>query len=215
MSVRPIAIIGVGGHGREAYDIVTAINDLDPTFEVVGFIDDGREPGELAAPHDVRVLGGVDHLRTLDVGYVPAIGAPGVRRRIVASLPDHEAVDLVHPTASIGSHVAHGPGLIMAAGARITHAVTLGDHVHLNVNATVSHDSRIGSFVTITPGVHIGGGVTLGDGVWMGIGSCAIQGVIIGADVTVGAAAAVVVDLPDGCTAVGVPARPIGDEGRA
>jgi sugar O-acyltransferase (sialic acid O-acetyltransferase NeuD family) len=215
MTPRPIVIIGGGGHGREAYDIVTAINEMNPTFEVVGFIDDGRAPGELAAPHEVPVLGGVDYLRTLDVGYVPAIGAPDVRRRVVASLPNHEAVDLVHPAASVGSHVAHGPGLIVAAGGRITHAVILGSHVHVNVNASVSHDSRIGSFVTIAPGVHLSGGVTLGDCVWMGIGSSAIQGVIIGADVTVGAAAAVVDDLPDGCTAVGVPARPIRGQRKA
>jgi len=45
--------------------------------------------------------------------------------------------------------------------------------------------------------------------VWMGIGSTAIQGVRVGAGTTVGAGAAVVDDLPPGCTAVGVPARPV------
>jgi acetyltransferase-like isoleucine patch superfamily enzyme len=47
----------------------------------------------------------------------------------------------------------------------------------------------------------------VGDGTWLGIGSSVIQRVRVGADVTVGAGAAVGRDLPDGVTAVGVPAR--------
>ncbi|WP_231884173.1 acetyltransferase [Synechococcus sp. MIT S9504] len=42
---------------------------------------------------------------------------------------------------------------------------------------------------------------------WIGIGASVIQQICIGDDVTVGAGAAVVRDLPDGVTAVGVPAR--------
>ncbi|WP_304412082.1 acetyltransferase [Synechococcus sp. CB0205] len=42
---------------------------------------------------------------------------------------------------------------------------------------------------------------------WIGIGASVIQQIRIGADVIVGAGAAVVSDLPDGVTAVGVPAR--------
>jgi len=207
--MRRLVIVGAGGHGREALDIVRAINDSRPTFDFVGFLDDGRTPGSRAEPHDARILGGVDRMADLDAAMVVAVGATEARRRIVASLSGYPTVDLVHPLASIGSHVQHGPGLIMAAGARLTHGIVLGQHVHVNVNATVSHDCRIGSFVTITPGAHLSGSVTLGDRVWMGIGSTAIQGVRVGAGTTVGAGAAVVDDLPPGCTAVGVPARPV------
>jgi sugar O-acyltransferase (sialic acid O-acetyltransferase NeuD family) len=207
--VKRLVIIGAGGHGREALDIVEAINAVHPTFEFLGFLDDGRRSGERAAPHDAAVIGGIDRLHELDAAYVPAIGATAVRRRIVEQLADFESVDLIHPLASIGSHVRHGPGLIMAAGARLTHGIDLGKHVHVNVNATVSHDCRIGDFVTITPGAHLSGAVTLGDGVWLGVGCSVIQGVSVGAGVTVGAGAAVVDELPPGCTAVGVPARPL------
>jgi len=209
MTLRPIVIIGAGGHGREVYDIVTAINGVEPTFKVIGFIDEGRSPGEMAAPHDVPILGGIDYLRTLSVSFVPAIGAPEVRRRIVESLPDHDAVELVHPLASIGSHVNRGSGLVMAAGARITHAVTIGQHVHVNVNATVSHDCQVGNFVTITPGAHLSGAVTLGDEVWIGVGASVIQGVRIGDKAVVGGGAAIISDVPKGVTVVGVPARSI------
>lgn len=206
--MKRLVIIGAGGHGREALDIIEAINAVQPTFEFLGFLDDGRIPGSRAEPFDVEVIGGIDRVADLGAAFVPAIGATGVRRKIVEALRDYDTVDLIHPLASVGSHVTHGPGLIMAAGSRLTHAIDVGEHVHLNVNATVSHDCRIGSFVTITPGAHISGDVRVGNGVWMGIGSVAIQGVTIGADATVGAGAAVVDDLPMGCTAIGVPARP-------
>jgi len=42
---------------------------------------------------------------------------------------------------------------------------------------------------------------------WIGIGAAVRHGIRVGADVTVGAGAAVVDDLADGVTAVGVPAR--------
>lgn len=207
--MKPVVIIGTGGHGREALDIIDAMNADKPRYEMVGFIDDAREKGSFALPHEIPVLGGVDHLRTMNVGYVPAIGLPAIRRRIVESLPDHEAVDLIHPSATIGSHVDHGPGLIMAAGARITHAIRLGKHVHMNLNATVSHDCTVGDFVTITPGVSISGGVTIGDEVWMGIGSSVIQQVTIGDRSVVGAGAAIIRDVAASVVVVGVPSRPL------
>ncbi|TCJ30207.1 acetyltransferase [Nocardioides jejuensis] len=212
--MKRLVIIGAGGHGREALDIVQAINAVEPTYDFLGFLDDGRTAGETAAPHDAPILGGVDLLRSLDAAYVAAIGAPAVRRRIVAQLDGIEAASLIHPEASIGSHVTYGPGLIMAAGARLTHAIELGSHVHLNVDSSISHDCRVGSFVTITPGARLSGGVVIGDGVWFGINACAIQGVRIGADTTVGAGAAVISDLPAGCTAVGVPAHPVEESAR-
>ena len=159
--MKPLVIIGIGGHGREALDIVRAINDEQPTYDVLGFVDDGVAPGTTAEPHDLTVLGPVSKVAELDADYVIAIGVPAVRRSIAASLPADRAASIIHPRASIGSHVSHGPGLIVAAGAVITHAVTLGDHVHVNVGATISHDSTISHFVTVTPGAHIGGAVCL------------------------------------------------------
>jgi acetyltransferase-like isoleucine patch superfamily enzyme len=71
----------------------------------------------------------------------------------------------------------------------------------------VDHDAVLGDGVHVCPGARVAGEVTVGDATWLGIGSSVIQRVRVGADVTVGAGAAVVRDLPDGVTAVGVPAR--------
>jgi len=49
----------------------------------------------------------------------------------------------------------------------------------------------------------------VGDRTWIGIGAAIHHCVRIGADVMVGAGAAVVDDVPDGVTMLGVPARVI------
>lgn len=205
-----LAIVGAGGHGREALDIVLAMNTVALTFDFVGFLDDGRKPGTHASPTDYEVIGGVTDIGP-DTLYVPAIGDTRIRRRVVSTLTStgHQAASLIHPSATVGTHVTNGPGLVMAAGARMTHAIEVGEHVHINVNASISHDCRLGSFVTITPGVHVSGNVAIGDDVWLGIGAVVRQGAVIGDGTTIGAGAVVIDDLPAGCTAVGVPARPV------
>lgn len=202
-------VVGAGGHGRETLDIIAAVNAERPRFDVLGFLDDGLEEGSQVSPHGLSVLGGVGALRGLDADYVLAIGSPVMRKKIATQLDLTRAATVIHPRASIGSFVQHGPGLILGPGARITHAVEVGAHVHVNVNATVSHDSVIGDYVSLAPGVHLSGGVKIEEGVWMGIGSTAIQGVTVGAWTVVGAGAAVIADLPHHCTAVGVPAKPL------
>ncbi len=51
--------------------------------------------------------------------------------------------------------------------------------------------------------------VRIGDNVWLGAKVTVTKGVTIGSDVVVGAHAVVTSDLPDGCVAVGIPARVI------
>jgi len=49
----------------------------------------------------------------------------------------------------------------------------------------------------------------VGEGTFIGLGSSVIPGIRIGRWSVIGAGAAVTEDLPDNCTAVGVPARVI------
>jgi acetyltransferase EpsM len=55
----------------------------------------------------------------------------------------------------------------------------------------------------------LAGKVFVGEGAHLGIGAIIIQGVKIGKFATIGADAVVTQDIPDHCTAVGIPAKPI------
>jgi sugar O-acyltransferase (sialic acid O-acetyltransferase NeuD family) len=208
--VRDLVIVGTGGLGRMARQIV---EDLDPpAFALAGFLDEdaARHGSELdGAP----VLGGASWLAGRGgVAVVVAVGKPATRRRLVADLRRAGVARfpaLVHPAALLSRRVRLGAGSIVYPGAIVDVDVEIGAHAVLNKHVTIGHDTVLGDFVTIAPGVNVGGDVRIGGGCDLGIGCATIQGVSIGPDSVVGAGAVVVGDLPAGVTAVGVPARPL------
>jgi sugar O-acyltransferase (sialic acid O-acetyltransferase NeuD family) len=207
--VTPLVIIGTGGHGRETHDIVDAINARAKTFDFLGFVDERADNEVLVAARGARIVGSLESLREIDAQYVIGIGGGEIRRRIDQQLTawGRTAAVLVHPDATVGGVVTLSPGVVIAAGARVTTNVVLGRHAHVNVNASVSHDCRLGDYVTVSPGATISGTVTIGEGTLMGAGSTVIQNRTIGAWATIAAGAVVVRDVADGVTAIGVPAR--------
>lgn len=84
---------------------------------------------------------------------------------------------------------------------------TIGNGVILNTGCTVEHDCSIADFAHISPGAHFAGGVRVGARAWVGIGGSFRELARIVAGATVGAGAAVVKDVEDNDTVVGVPAR--------
>ena len=59
--MKQIAIYGAGGFGREVACLLNKINEVEPTWELVGFFDDGIEKGTQVS-HFGKVLGGIDEL---------------------------------------------------------------------------------------------------------------------------------------------------------
>jgi sugar O-acyltransferase (sialic acid O-acetyltransferase NeuD family) len=209
--LRSLVIVGAGGHGREVLDVVEAINAIEPTYNVLGFLADHRGAHEPIARRAVKILGPTSLIDSLDADYVVAIGDPVARKAIDEQfmLKGLSAPVLIHPAATVGSDVHLSPGSVVMAGARITTNLVAGRHLQVNVNATISHDCRLGDYVTLSPGCSLSGNVELGDGVYLGTGSVVIPGVRIGANTMVGAGAVVIRDLPADVTAVGIPAKPL------
>jgi sugar O-acyltransferase (sialic acid O-acetyltransferase NeuD family) len=202
-------IVGAGGHGRELLDIVEAINSVEATFHFLGFIDDGSPDLERLARRNATHLGTLDTIGSYGAEYVVGIGDGKVRRQVAseADAAGCEAASLIHPAASRGGDVMLGPGVILAAGARVTTNVRLGAHTHLNINSVVSHDCTIGAFSTLSPGALVNGSVELGEGAFLGTAAVITPGRRVGSWSRVGAGAVVVDDVPSEATVIGVPAR--------
>jgi sugar O-acyltransferase (sialic acid O-acetyltransferase NeuD family) len=207
----PLVIVGAGGLGRETATVVADSNAAAGDWRLIGFVDDDE------ASHGkeflgVSVIGDTDWLLNQgDIRYAIAIGSSRIRRSVGERLQDSDLVPatLIHPTVVV--HPSHqiGNGVIIVRGAVMMLSVDLADHVIVDVNATLGHDTRLDTYTTLHPGVHISGNVTTGMATEIGAGAVVLPGVSIGENTVVGAGGVVTRDLPADCTAVGVPARPV------
>jgi sugar O-acyltransferase (sialic acid O-acetyltransferase NeuD family) len=138
-----------------------------------------------------------------------AIGNAAVRLQWLPRLASagYELPVVIHPIAWVSPSAQLGSGSVVFAQVAIQAQAVIGTGAILNTGCSVDHDAQLGNGVHICPGARLAGEVQVRDRSWIGIGSSVIQQIRIGADVTVGAGAVVVRDLPDGVTAVGVPAR--------
>ena len=144
---------------------------------------------------------------------VCAVGRARVRKIIVekvkAKNPDSKFAVLIDPSVEKSDFVEIGEGTIICAHTILTVNIKIGRNVIMNLNGTVGHDAVIGDYVTMYPDANVSGITTVGDCTELGTGMQVIQGVKIGSGSIIGAGAVVIRDIPDKCTAVGNPAKPI------
>lgn len=167
----------------------------------------------------VRVIGDSDFFRLTDDPQVShdcfvGVGSPFIRERIVDRIKSKRAnvsfPSLIHPGVQFDrrdARIVMGEGCVICAGVVLTTDIVIGDFVHLNLDCTVGHDSVLESYCTLSPGVHVSGNVMLRDHVFIGTGACLIEGIEVVPGVVIGAGAAVVKNLVDPGTYVGVPAQ--------
>lgn len=203
-----VLVVGAGGQGRIAADIVLAGREHSG-MTPVGFVDDAAD----LAGHTVMglpVLGTLEQVPLLrHDGIVVAIGDNLVRERLTHAFvaAGERIVAVRHPFSSIAADVAIGDGAMISAGAVITPGASIGAGVIVNTKASIDHDSRIEPFAHAAPGSVIGAGVTIGARVLVGMGAVIMAGCRVGADSVIGAGALVHRDIPENVVAVGVPAQ--------
>lgn len=210
---RPLVIVGAGGFGRGVNDVVDAINALQPTWRLLGYLDDSPDAYsvECAERRNVEIRGPLARLESLPSGTAVVVGianAP-VRRQIDARIQQAglEAVPLVHPAATVTDSAVVGPGSVICAGARVASNVQLGRHVHMNLNATAGHDVGLADFVSVFPQAALSGFSRMGAESTLGSHAVVLPGITVGPGVNVGAGAVVVHDVEGNRTVKGVPAR--------
>lgn len=210
---RPLIILGTGGNALDFLDVVEAINGVAPTWELVGFLDDARDPG--STYHGIEVLGPLARAADLRrCWFVNAIGSDrSFRRRadIVSAtgLGDQFFATLVHPGACVSIRARIGAGTVVNFGASVGGEAEIGRHVTLGPNSTIGHNATVEEFAMVAPGAVVSGFVRLGRGCYVGAGSAVRQKVEVGPGALVGLGAVVVRDVPNRATVVGNPARPL------
>jgi sugar O-acyltransferase (sialic acid O-acetyltransferase NeuD family) len=211
---RPLLILGAGGLAREVADAVRAIHAVDPTIELVGFLDDnpalhGRSVSGTPVLGPVDAV--VDHP---DAAVVVCVGRPDAftaRRDVVTrlDLPPERYATVVHPTASIGSTCSVGRGSVVLAQVALTADVVVGQHVAIMPQVVLTHDVRVDHFATLASGVRLGGGVHVGTGAYVASGVCVREGCRVGEWAMIGMGSIVTRDVPEERVWYGSPARDV------
>ena len=206
-----LLIIGAGGHAKVVAETAIANGLASSLAFLDDFLVSKESPASLLG---WPVLGplSLSLERTTFVQYdaaVVAIGHATTRLLWINRLQDagYQLPSLIHPTAWVSPTAKLGSASVVLAQATVQSQALIGMGAIVNTGCSVDHDSHLAEGVHICPGARLAGGVRVGARSWIGIGASVIQQVCIGSDVTVGAGAAVVCDLPNSVTAVGVPPR--------
>lgn len=205
--MKRLAILGASGHGKVVADIAECCG-----WQHVDFFDDAWP--ELQQNGRWNVVGNtgalVTSLEHYD-GVAVAIGSNAIRYQKLQYLQHAGAtlVTLIHPRSVISQYATVGIGSVVMANAIVNADASVGVGAILNTACSVDHDCFLGAAVHISPGAHLAGNVQIEDCCWIGIGSSVRQGVRIGARAVIGAGAAVVCDISEDVTAIGVPARAV------
>ena len=159
-----IAIVGAGGYGRVALDVLVAGGFA---AWVIGFYDDAHA----ALPDGVRgypVLGDVGMLKSMlsveAVHVIVAITDNAARLRVANSIRvlGAEFFTAVHPLAYVSAEARIGDGTVLAAGAVVHPDAAVGSHCYVGPRAVVDRDAVVGAGTWVSAGAIVGAGARVG-----------------------------------------------------
>ncbi len=193
---KEIYIYGMSGHGRVVADVALACG-----YTIAGWIDDSD-------------TNDVPNWETFERSHTNSAIALGIgdnlsRSRITDKiiLAGHSLPLLIHPSAIISPSASIEAGTVVMPLCVINANAVIAKGSIINSGAIIEHDCILGEYAHISPNVSLAGGVTIGDFTHIGIGSAILQKITVGQNTIVGAGSVVINNLPDNCTAVGVPAK--------
>ena len=211
--MKDIAIYGFGGFGHEVACLINHINRACPTWNLIGYIDDGVEAGTSCKYG--KVLGNCETLNAWDkpISVVIAIGSTKyleiVSKRITN--PNVDFPNLIAPNVFYFDEesVVMGKGNIITFGCRFSCNIRIGDFNVLNGNVSLGHDACIGNYNVMFPETRISGQATIGDRNFFGARTFVAQCLKLGNDCRYGAGCYVLRKTKDDNLYMGNPAKKI------
>lgn len=208
---RRLAIVGAGGFGPEVAWAARMLNRVHPTYELAGFCDD--DPAKRGLHFDGLEVLGRPEQAVAALGDRPwflcAVGDNALRASMVERLLalGWTPATVIDPTVYVAEGVVVGDGSYVGAGSILSPHAQIGAHVIINHHCSIGHDSLIASFAQVSPGGRVSGHSVLDEGALLGSNAVVAPGRRIGRFATLGACSFAMTDIPDGATAVGIPAR--------
>ncbi len=207
--MKPIIILGAGGHSLVVLEVLTQI----PTLKILGFTD-STLPKDFCMS-GFKVLGNdqiLNHYNPDDVHLVMGLGgikATPPRAQLYRALKAQGfsfiGAKSIHAIVSKSALIDESAQLM--AGCTIQANAVIKENVLINTRASIDHGCQIEPHVHIAPGATLCGDIYVGEATHIGAGAVIAQGLRIERNVTVGAGAIVLKNVPEGTTVYGNPAR--------
>jgi sugar O-acyltransferase (sialic acid O-acetyltransferase NeuD family) len=188
-----LALYGYGGHARE----------IAAQIEEVTFFVDDQYSNDIAKP--------ISTFDPKEYYMMVAVGDSRDRFDMVQKLPKETIYfTFVHPTALIlDDNIEIGEGSFIGAYSILTTNIKIGKHALLNRGNQIGHDTIIGDYFSAMPGAIVSGNCKIYDCVYIGTNTSIKEKTSIHSLSTIGSNAAVVKNIEQPGTYVGVPAKQI------
>ena len=206
-----LIIVGASGFGRELLATIESINEIEPTWNVLGFIDD--DPDALDGYGiDYKILGSIMNWKPRDNEfYALGIANPRTKEKLVPILKARGAqfATVIAPTASVARGSKVGEGVVVFGYTGISVNVRVGNFVFFNSMVGIGHDADIGDYCTFGPKACISGKTTIGKCVNVGALASTYPGITVGEYATIGMNSAALRRVKPNTTVIGIPAKAI------
>lgn len=206
--MRPIVIVGYGGLGREIALLIHQINEFQPKWKLLGFLDDNNLSD--ATSFRLPYLGTINNCVDLDpdVALVIGVGNPKARSSLAKQLPSGRYYpNLIHPSVVYSeANWSIGEGNVITSHCSFTTGISIGSFNVFNTKITIGHDVTIGDFNVFNPTSCISGHVKIGSRNLFGVNSAVLQSRSIGDDNVLAAGSVLMSSMRNGETWIGVPA---------
>ena len=205
--MKKLIIVGAGGFGREAYYLAQIVNEVNPQFEVVGFLDDN--PNSLDGKKiECPILGTVnDWQPSEDEVFVMGVASCKTKEKIANILLAKGAkfVTLIHPAALVNKDAIIGTGCVIGGRSSVGALTRIGNFVHV-AGSMVGQDALIDDYSTTTGFANITN-AKLGKRVFVGSHAVILNGLTVGDDAYICAGSIVFSKVKAGTKVIGNPAK--------
>jgi sugar O-acyltransferase (sialic acid O-acetyltransferase NeuD family) len=200
--VKPLLLLGGGGHCHAAIDVIEA----EAQYRIVGVVlplsdDSGPVLGYpiVGSDDDLAALLAETQRALITVGHIKS---PATRMRLFDWIKNHGAeLPVVRsPRAYCSRRATIGKGSILMHDSLINANAEIGVNCIVNSQALIEHDVEVGDHCHISTGARVNGGVRVGTGCFIGSGAVLKEGIEIGNGTIIGAGEVVLRDVEPGRT---------------
>jgi len=213
---KPVLILGGWGSGQIVTSVIDDINEVEPTWEILGFLNDFEEIGlKIGAYPVVGFTSEASEYAEKGVYLHYAMRNPKYAKQRIKhfedmNIPIDAFATFIHPKAHISGNSGIGNGSLLCAQSYLSFGAKVCNHNHLYGNALIGHDSVIEDYVWVAANAVVGARCVISKGAHIGAGSSMGADIKIGSYCLVGLGAVVTKSFESGNVIFGNPARIMG-----